>query len=372
MCRNLSTLAAVAVIVFAIGIAPARALTDPNVLCHKTVVKELEKYKKTHLKLFRNCLDKENRGDIPGPCLDTVSAIKLDATNVKVAANIAKKCNMGNVAFLGYRADCQYGPATAGIGGTCFALPVTTPTEFAECMKCWKGAEFARLEGTLYASHAQEVCGTALDNTSVTCAAVGCTSPLPVQSDLGGGGDNDCQRMLSKATMNYLLKREHILEKCLLKLGTLPLCLADLKVQLQLSKAETQKDTLIHDKCGNRKPVADPPYCCNTGPAQMCVAAASRDDCVMNLGGSVKEGKTCNAGTCDPVGGGNQSFAWWESCPNNQPCPGPTLGNLDGVVDCVDSLADEAVSTLLCLQFPNGAACPTPIATPTPTPTSTP
>jgi hypothetical protein len=150
---------------------------------------------------------------------------------------------MGNLAFLGYRTDCQYGPATAGIGGTCFALPVTTPTEFAECMKCWKGAEFARLEGTLYASHAQEVCGTALDDTSVTCSAVGCTSPLPVQGDLGGGGDNDCQQMLSKATMNYLLKRERILEKCLLKLGTLPLCLADLKVQLQLSKAETQKDT---------------------------------------------------------------------------------------------------------------------------------
>ena len=88
-------------------------------------------------------------------------------------------------------------------------------------MMCWKGAEFARLEGTLYASHAQEVCGTALDDTSTTCSAVGCTTPLPDQHALGSTGENDCQRMLSKATMNYLLKREHILEKCLLKLGTL-------------------------------------------------------------------------------------------------------------------------------------------------------
>lgn len=371
--RRIVTTIAVASAILAGSIGAARAATDPNVLCHRTVVNQLEKYKKTHLKVFRNCLDKENKGDIAGPCLDSVSALKLTATNAKVAANIAKKCTMANLATLGYRADCQYGPSTPGVGGTCFGLPVTTPTEFAECLKCWKGAEFARLEGTLYASHAQEVCGTALDDTSATCSAVGCTTPLPAQHNLGGTSENDCQRFLSKATMNYLLKREHILEKCLLKLGTLPLCLADLKVQLQLSKAETQKDTLIHKNCGNRKPVADPPFCCNTGPAQACVAAASRDDCVMNNpGASVKEGKTCNAGTCDPVMGPNQSFTWWESCPNNQPCPGPTLGNLDGVVDCVDSLADGAVSTLLCLQFPNGAACPTPVATPTPTPTSTP
>ncbi len=51
--------------------------------------------------------------------------------------------------------------------------------------------------------------------------------------------------MLAKATMNYLLKREHILERCLLKLGTLPLCLADLKVQLQIAKAETQRYTVV-------------------------------------------------------------------------------------------------------------------------------
>ena len=371
MCR-ITGLVVVAVVL--VGSASASlAATDPNVLCHKTVVKQLEKYKKTHLKLYRNCIDKENKGTISGPCLDTVSAIKLAATNSKVAAAIAKKCTMANLATLGYRADCQYGPSTPGIGGTCFGLPVTTPTEFAECMKCWKGAEFARLEGMLYASHAQEVCGTALDNTSTTCAAVGCTTPLPDQHDLGDTGENDCQRMLSKATMNYLLKREHILEKCLLKFGSLGTCLGDSNVQLQLAKAETQKETLINKKCSNRTPVASPPFCCNTGPAQACMAAVDRNDCVAIVGGVVKEGKICNAGTCDPVGGPNQAITWWESCPSNQPCPGPTLGDMDGVIGCVDSIADGLVGNLLCLQFPNASACPTATpAVPTPTPTSTP
>jgi hypothetical protein len=362
----------VAVAIVSGSASASYAATDPNVLCHKTVVKQLEKYKKTHLKLYRNCLDKENKGVISGPCLDAVSVAKLADTNLKVTANIVKKCQLANLATLGYRTDCQYGPATPGIGGTCFGLPVTTVTEFAECLKCWKGAEFARVEGILYASHAQEVCGTALDNTSTTCAAVGCVTPLPEQHDLGDTGENDCQRMLSKATMNYLLKREHILENCLLKFGSLATCLADPKVQLQLSKAETQKETLIEKKCNNRNPVASPPFCCNTGPAQTCVAALDRNDCVTNLGGAVKEGKVCNAGTCDAIGGPNHPLTWWESCPSNEPCPGPTLGDMDGVIGCVDSIADGVVDTLLCLQFPNsGAACATP-AVPTPTPTSTP
>jgi hypothetical protein len=42
------------------------------------------------------------------------------------------------------------------------------------------------------------------------------------------------------------------------------------------------------------------------------------------------------------------------------------------VIDCVDSIADATVGNLLCLQFPNGNTCPTPVATPTPTPTATP
>jgi hypothetical protein len=41
--------------------------------------------------------------------------------------------------------------------------------------------------------------------------------------------------------------------------------------------------------------------------------------------------------------------------------------------NCVDSVADDVVGNLLCLQFPNAGACPTATpAVPTPTPTSTP
>jgi hypothetical protein len=81
----------------------------------------------------------------------------------------------------------------------------------------------------------------------------------------------------------------------------------------------------------------------------------------------------CGGGnTCDNPPGNAKGITWWEHCPNNQPCPGPTLGDLDGAIDCVDSTADALVDGLLCLQFPNGAACPTPVLPPTPTPTVTP
>jgi hypothetical protein len=296
-----------------------------------------------------------------------VSDAKLDITAGKVGAAIAKKCTPTILTALGYRSDCQYGAATPGVGGTCAALPVTTATEFATCMECWKGAEFSRFVATLYASHANEVC-IALDNTSPACSALGCASPLPDQRDLGDNAEGDCQRFIAKAGINYLLKREKIIEKCLLKLGSLPTCLADLNVQLQLSKAETQKETLIKKNCGNRDPVASPPFCCKTTGNQ-CVAAASRDDCTMNLSGSVQEGKLCGmGGTCENPPGNAKGITWWEHCPTNSPCPGPTLGNIDGVVDCVDDVADGVVGNVLCLQFPNGGTCATPVPTPTSTP----
>jgi hypothetical protein len=355
--------------------APALAATDPNVLCHRTVVKQLEKYKKTYLKLHQKCLDKENLGKIPDCSdqgLDSVSASKLALANQKVAAAIAKKCQMANLTAVGFRSDCQYGAATPGIGGTCFNLPVTNATEFAECMKCWKRAEFGRYMATIYASHAVEQCG-ALDSTSTACSALGCTSPTPEQRDLGDNSENDCQRALGKASVNYLLKRERILENCMLKGGTRGSCLADLKVQLQLSKAETQKETLIENFCNNRQPVASPPFCCRNGVGQQCTTLpVSRDDCVMNFAGTVQENKFCNVDMCDNTPGPNKPFTWWEQCPTNEPCPAPTMTDIGGVIDCVDSTADKLIDGLLCLQFPNGAACPTPVLTPTPTPTSTP
>jgi hypothetical protein len=148
-------------------------------------------------------------------------------------------------------------------------------------------------------------------------------------------------------------------------------CLVDPKAQLQLAKAETQKQTLIAKFCNNYTPVADPPWCCRTGPGQACMMAADRVDCVDNVGGTVVEGRTCDMGTCENMPGPNKSLTWWEHCPINQPCPGPTLGDIDGVIQCVDDAADQVVGNVLCLQFPNGSACPTPAA-PTPTATPTP
>ena len=78
------------------------------------------------------------------------------------------------------------------------------------------------------------------------------------------------------------------------------------------------------------------------------MVATSRDDCTMNLGGTVQEGKTCSAGSCAPAPG-NKKITWWGICPESD-CTG-TLATLQNLTDCVDSSADEIVAELLCLQF---------------------
>jgi hypothetical protein len=94
-----------------------------------------------------------------------------------------------------------------------------------------------------------------------------------------------------------------------------------------------------------------------------------------NDGASCTVGSECPGGTCDGscqnAPGAPKALTWWEHCPNNEPCPGPTLGDIDGVIQCVGGVADQLVSNVLCLQFPTANACATP-AVPTPTPTSTP
>ncbi len=372
MCRTaVLSLAVVAALGFAPSSDLAVAATDPALLCQKIVVKQLEKYKKDYIKHHIKCLDKENKGDIAGPCPDLFTSAKIGLTKLKVKANIAKKCTMDLLSTIGYRTDCDYGPATSGIGGTCAALPVTTVDEFSECMQCWKEADFARFVATLYASHAQEICDTNLDDTSPVCASLGCASPVPDQRNLGSGGEYDCQRFVAKAGFNYLRKREQTLAKCMLKGGTLGSCLDDPKIQLKLGKAEIQKENLISKKCNNYDPTSAAPFCCKTS-GNDCVVVADRAAC-LTAGYSIQEGKVCDPGTLkctNPAGG--KPLTWWDSCPTNDPCPGPTMNDHSDLANCVDDIADDVVGNLLCLQFPNREACPTPTPTATPEPSPSP
>ena len=90
----------------------------------------------------------------------------------------------------------------------------------------------------------------------------------------------------------------------------------------------------------------------------MCTAAADRDDCVMNLGGTLQNNKVCGMGnTCDPLPG-MQQITWWSSCPESDTCPGTSVTTLDNLIDCVDTTADAITDELLCLQFPSGWPCP--------------
>jgi hypothetical protein len=369
-------LVAAAAVVAVATATVAHPTTDPTALCQKTIVQQLLKYEKTYLKSHIKCLDNQNKGVTPGPCPDANAALKIQLSNSKVRAKITQKCTLAQITSLGYRTDCAYESATTGREGQCAALPVTTPDEFTECLKCWKRAESSELIALLYASHANEVCGGSLDESSPRCSDLDCTTPLPDQRNLGDTGENDCQRMVSKAGVLYALKRQKTLEKCLLAGGNKASCLGDAVVQLKLAKAETQKETRIKNKCGNRQPIANPPFCCRTGQANQCLVATSRDDCTTNLNGQVQEGKICDAGSCTPQGAPH-AITWWENCPESDTCPGTALATLDDLIACVDTSADAITDELLALQFPTSYPTPaeSPDATPaapTPTVTATP
>jgi hypothetical protein len=89
---------------------------------------------------------------------------------------------------------------------------------------------------------------------------------------------------------------------------------------------------------------------CTTAPADRAACLAIDPSC------SVQEGRACNMGTgnCDP---GPKEITWWEHCPESNTCPGPTLGTIGDLIDCVMASADTIVDELLCLQFP-GYPCP--------------
>jgi hypothetical protein len=347
-----TTLLAVALgVALPVLVVPASA--DP-VLCQKTILKQYTVLKKKTLKGVAKCLDKQNKGDLPGPCPDALTAGKLDLAQQKVEAKVAATCSLADATSLGF-VGCAYGDQTedGAAEAACRVLPVTSTAELAACISCWKKADFYEFLSVLYASHAVELCGGAVGQSSTVCSEGGCAGlygTTPDQRDLGGGGEYDCQRAIGKAGIKYLLAREKLLEKCALAGGTQPTCLGDAELQLKLAKAVTKRDTVIQDKCGNRDPIPSPPFCCRTGMGNSCMAAADRDSCELG-GGQVQEGKTCGVGnTCDPVPGG--VITWWDSCPTKY-CGGGFVTTLDDLKNCVGARADEIVDSLLCYQVPS-------------------
>jgi hypothetical protein len=343
--------------------------------CQTAIVKSLAKYKKVYLKSHSKCLDRENKLLIPeGSCPDAAVNLAVAKANEAAKVKIAKVCTLMQIQSLGYRSDCAYQAATQGREAQCAAMPVTSTDEFTECMKCWKGAELSEFIATLYASRALEECNGDLTAASTRCSELDCTTPLPDQRVLGDTGEGDCQSGIGKAGVKYLLKREKIIEKCLLSGCTREACLGGtcdtgLTVPLKLEAAEAQKHTLIQNKCGNRDPVTTAGgFCCRCGQGNQCMDAADRATCEATPDCLVQEGKVCNLVdlTCDP---GPKTITWWDNCPESLDgtCPGSAVTTLDGLIDCVDTSADIAVDELICIQFP-GYPCPVEIP---PTTTST-
>ncbi|MGH7894333.1 MAG: hypothetical protein ACREQL_06670 [Candidatus Binatia bacterium] len=346
------------IVLAVVGLQVPLAHAEP-VQCQKQVVKALLRFKKTYLKSLVKCVDAENLGKIGGPCPDATADAKIDAVKLKTRTKIELSCPDPDLATLGFPSTCAYEATPTGIENTCGALPVGTPGEFADCLMCWKGAELSELVATLYASHASEICGGALDETSPACSELDCATPLPTQHDLGDSGENDCQRAIGKAGVKHLVSIEKALEKCGLLGNDRATCVVDSIVQEALERADLKLETAVKNKCGNRDPLPDPPFCCRTGVANQCVAAASRDDCLMTEGQFVQENKTCGlGGSCDPTGGGGQKITWWSTCPRSDTCTG-TLATLDDLITCVDDTAQEMADELLCIQFPTGwGPCP--------------
>jgi hypothetical protein len=347
----------VAAVVLALPLLAATVHAEPA-NCQKQIVKNLLKFKKTYLKKVGKCVDNQNLGKLSGPCPDPTTQLKLDTLEGKIRLKIEASCPPPDLATLGFPTSCAFETTPTGIENTCAGITIAGPGDFADCLMCWKGAELAEFLATLYASHSSELCGGALDETSTVCSELDCATPLPAQHDLGDTGENDCQKGIGKAGIKHLVSIEKVLEKCGL-LGTNRAdCLADPIVQEGLGKSAIKLDATIKGKCGaNRDPIPDPPFCCRTGMGNSCTVAADRTDCEVNLMGTVQNGKTCNAGTCDPAGG-NQSITWWSTCPQNDTCDG-TLDTLDELIACVDTTAQEIAAELLCIQFASGwGPCP--------------
>jgi hypothetical protein len=297
----------------------------------------------------------------------------VSKANTKAKEKIATACpSVSHIASLGYRSDCVYEADTQGREAACAALPVATVDDFTECMKCWKGAELSEFLAILYASHANEVCGGDLGETSPVCSDLDCTAPLPDQHDLGDTGENDCQVGISKAGTKYLLKREKILETCLIKGCTKANCLAGTCTAyatsaILLEKAEAAKVTLINKKCGgNRTPQPVPAgFCCRCGTGNACMIEPDQGVCAATPDCTVQLGKTCDVDlNCTP---GPKTITWWNNCPESDTCPGAAVTTMDQLISCVDTTADAIVDELLCLQVP-GYPCPPPdVATTTTT-----
>jgi hypothetical protein len=355
MQRRKQRVLSVAAVAVVIGVTHASA--EPT-SCQKQILKQLFKFEKVYLKKAGKCLDKENALRIPGPCPDELTLLKADAILAKAQLKVGAACTAGDLATLGYSSTCDF---EAGPGGSataiCSALPAGTPEELAACLACWKRAEANEYLAVLYASHAEEICDGALDETSPACSPLTCTIPLPDQRDLGDTAEGTCQKAIGKSAVKHAIKLIKLLEKCARAGGTQASCEADEDLQNKLAKLDAKLETKIKNKCGNTTPAASTPFCCRTGGGNTCTEVATRTDC-LDLEGTVQEGKFCDVdSTCGNPPGPNKQITWWETCPTSTTCPGTALASIEDVVACVAEEADTVVAEMLCRQLPTGWSC---------------
>src|SRR4029453_13040883 len=158
------------VAVFALGALMAAGVGQVGaepVKCQKTIVKELAKLKKQVLKRSEKCLDNHNLGKITDDCPDAAAQEKIQTTQDKAIAKIALNCPDPDRTTLGFGTSCAFESAPSAAEADCAAMTptITSPSDLATCLACWKQAELFEFVATVYAPHPLQCCGGRPDET---------------------------------------------------------------------------------------------------------------------------------------------------------------------------------------------------------------
>jgi hypothetical protein len=316
------------------------------------VASELRKYMKVYFLTQVECIYEVNDLHIPGPCPDAHARAIIGKSAARVHAALAATCSAEDLAALGYGSDCRRGAdVPTGVQAACAALPLADGADLARCLLCWQDAWLGQYMAFTYASHAVDLCGGVLDDTSPTCMPLPCPAPLPDQRNLSDPPEDDCQRGIGRATTKFIMKRQQVLDACALSGRTRSDCLADPRVRLVLDTKLAQFRRVFARECEEQRPVLSSPFCCRCAVGGMCIDAADRPACEA-AGCDVLEDFSCEAGACarlpQPV------LTWWTHCPEGRvwECPGVPLASLDDMMNCIGSGTVHLVEELLCLRFP--------------------
>jgi hypothetical protein len=298
----------------------ATAHADPA-KCQLEISKVFPKFVQTKIKALQKCNDKIVKGDILGPCPDGETTLKIQKAESKMRAAVDKKCG-GDDKLCGVGGDDD---TLASIGwdiGNCPNIESGSCTnaisdcdDVSDCLFCVGEAAVDQAITLFY------------DDLN--------------DSEFGTNSDtNKCQREIGKSATKFLVSKSKALAKCekaVLNGDILGPCPDAITAIPAIQKAESKKRASICKKCGGDDKL------CGGGDDLLTVAIGF-------------------AANCPNV-----------TVPNGGPACAAAVGNVQGIVDCVDCVAEFKADCIDPLSVPDLKAYPTEcgggvVPCPTPTP----